>query len=126
MFRKCFRSQKFVKIYVVVLTLFLILYFKQHILYFFGVNKWLENEVLSQINVYEKQIRDYESHIIVGLGNEGRASYLDDADKEFGQLSLKMLSVNTVLSDRIPLDRTLKDYRHPQYVVDIKIYFLLI
>lgn len=116
MFRKCFRSQKFVKIYVVVLTLFLILYFKQHILYFFGVNKWLENEALSQINVYEKQIRDYESHIIVGLGNEGRASYLDDADKEFGQLSLKMLSVNTVLSDRIPLDRTLKDYRHPQYV----------
>lgn len=114
MFRRCFRSHKLVKIYITCLTLFFLLYFKDDLLAFFGLKTWINDESFNQLSIYEKQIREYESHIIVGLGNEGRASYLDDSDKEFGQLSLKMLAINTVLSDRIPLDRTLKDYRHPQ------------
>ncbi|GLV38381.1 Polypeptide N-Acetylgalactosaminyltransferase 1 [Carabus blaptoides fortunei] len=111
MIRLCLRSKYIFKLYFAVLAILILIFFKKQIFRAFGR---FEDEDTNKLSIYEKQIREYESHIISGLGNEGRASFLDDTDKEFGQLSLKIVAVNTVLSDRIPLDRTLKDYRHPQ------------
>lgn len=60
----------------------------------------------------EKAIREYEARIIHGLGADGRAAYLNGEDKAMGELALKSVAINTVLSDRIPLDRPLRDPRH--------------
>ncbi|KAI7815448.1 polypeptide N-acetylgalactosaminyltransferase [Rhyzopertha dominica] len=62
--------------------------------------------------IWEKKIRDYESKIIPNLGNYGEPAYLQGEDKKKGEEALKKVALNTVLSDRMPLDRILRDPRN--------------
>lgn len=62
--------------------------------------------------VYEKALREYESKIIPNLGDNGEAAVLDGSDALKGEEALKTFALNTVLSDRMPLDRKLRDPRH--------------
>ena len=71
-------------------------------------------EELESMNKYELVIGEYESQIISGLGKYGKAAFLDGEAKEKGKEALKTFALNTVLSDRIPLDRPLGDYRHQE------------
>lgn len=61
---------------------------------------------------FERRLRKYESRIIANLGSNGEPSYLYGRDREEGEKALKSVALNTVLSDRMPLNRTLKDPRH--------------
>lgn len=61
---------------------------------------------------WENKIREYEQRIIPNLGNYGEPSYLLGKEKEEGENALKKVALNTVLSDRMPLDRILKDPRN--------------
>lgn len=63
-------------------------------------------------SVYEKTLREYESKIIPNLGDNGEAAFLDGSDALKGEEALKTFALNTVLSDRMPLDRKLRDPRH--------------
>lgn len=63
-------------------------------------------------NVYEKKLREYESKIIPNLGDNGEPAFLDGSDALKGEEALKTFALNTVLSDRMPLDRKLRDPRH--------------
>lgn len=66
--------------------------------------------------LFEKQLKAYESRIILNLGRNGEPAYLQGRDKEMGEEALKKVALNTVLSDRMPLNRTLKDPRHKKWV----------
>lgn len=70
------------------------------------------DELYDYDNKEEKAIREYESKIIKGLGEDGKAAFLDGDEKALGELALKSVAMNTILSDRIPLDRPLRDMRH--------------
>lgn len=48
----------------------------------------------------------------LGLGEEGEAAFLDGQDAIDGEKALKKFALNTVLSDRMPLDRELRDPRN--------------
>lgn len=61
---------------------------------------------------FEKIIREYELKAVPHLGDHGEAAHLEGKDKEEGEKALKSVALNTVLSDRIPLNRTLRDPRH--------------
>lgn len=63
---------------------------------------------------YESFLSEYESKMIEGLGDEGEPAYLEGDDKIEGDESLKTFALNTVLSDRMPLDRKLRDPRSPR------------
>ncbi|XP_044763841.1 polypeptide N-acetylgalactosaminyltransferase 1-like [Coccinella septempunctata] len=63
---------------------------------------------------YESILQGYESKIIPGLGDEGEPAYLEGEDKKYGEKSLNIFALNTVLSDRMPLDRKLRDPRSPR------------
>lgn len=77
------------------------------------VSEQLQSNV-DESNEYEIKLRAYESKMIRNLGNNGEGAYLDDSkDREMGQETLKKLALNTVLSDRMPLNRTLRDPRNP-------------
>lgn len=69
-------------------------------------------ETNAENSEFERKILEYESRIIPGLGQYGEAAYLEGEDKEKGELMLKEVALNTVLSDRMPLDRKLRDPRH--------------
>ncbi|CAH1118570.1 unnamed protein product [Phaedon cochleariae] len=60
----------------------------------------------------ENKLRDYESRIIPNLGNNGEPAFLDGSDAKLGEKALKKFALNTVLSDRMPLDRKLRDPRN--------------
>lgn len=63
--------------------------------------------------VFERKLRDYESRMIEGLGDGGEPAYLPEGEeKEAGERALKAVALNTVLSDRMPLKRKLKDFRN--------------
>ncbi|KAG5882553.1 hypothetical protein JTB14_007160 [Gonioctena quinquepunctata] len=61
---------------------------------------------------FEKKIKDYESRIIPNLGDNGEPSYLDGNDAREGERALKTFALNTILSDRMPLNRKLRDPRN--------------
>ncbi|KAJ8956321.1 hypothetical protein NQ318_015059 [Aromia moschata] len=67
-------------------------------------------------NVFEQKLRDYESKIIANLGDDGDPAYLTGDDAKKGDESLKTFALNTVLSDRMPLDRKLRDPRNKKQV----------
>lgn len=106
MLRKCLRIRNFFLFYIISVVLFLIFYFLR---LYANDQSWN----VDYNNPEEKAIREYESKVIKGLGGDGKAAYLDGDDKTLGELALKSVAMNTILSDRIPLDRTLKDVRHP-------------
>lgn len=62
---------------------------------------------------YERQVLEDEARIIPGLGEGGVAAHLMGEEKRLGEESEKKLAINVYLSDRIPYNRTLKDYRNP-------------
>ncbi|KAJ8916512.1 hypothetical protein NQ315_000154 [Exocentrus adspersus] len=64
------------------------------------------------VALYEKKLREYESAIVPNLGDNGEAAFLDGADALKGEKALKTFALNTVLSDRMPLDRKLRDPRN--------------
>jgi len=56
-----------------------------------------------------------EVNVNPGKGEMGVASFLDsDADKKYAESIFKNHSFNSYLSDKISLDRTIKDVRGPQ------------
>nr|CAI5825814.1 unnamed protein product [Callosobruchus analis] len=61
---------------------------------------------------YEMQLKDYENRIIAHLGENGDPAYLDGTDAKEGEKALKKIALNSVLSDRIPLNRKLRDPRN--------------
>ncbi|VEN35240.1 unnamed protein product [Callosobruchus maculatus] len=61
---------------------------------------------------YENQLRDYENRIIPNLGENGDPAYLVGIDAKEGEKALKKIALNSILSDRIPLDRKLRDPRN--------------
>lgn len=109
MMRKCFRIRTFFLFYLFTLVIFLIVYFVR---YYIREESW----DLNSSDPEERAIREYESKIIRGLGADGKAAYLDGDDKALGELALKSVAMNTVLSDRIPLDRPLRDVRNTEWV----------
>lgn len=110
MLRKCLRIRKYLILHAFILLL-LLLFFA--IRFLARDNDW---ELMKVLSDEEKHIREYESRIVQGLGADGKAAYLDGEDKTLGELALKSVAMNVILSDRIPLDRTLKDTRHEVYV----------
>ncbi|CAH0599963.1 unnamed protein product [Chrysodeixis includens] len=62
---------------------------------------------------YEREILEDEARIIPGLGEGGAAAHLIGEEKKLGEESEKKLAINVYLSDRIPYNRTLKDFRNP-------------
>ncbi|XP_019875284.2 polypeptide N-acetylgalactosaminyltransferase 1-like [Aethina tumida] len=63
-------------------------------------------------NVYEVKLREYEAKIVVGLGDNGEPAFLEGKDAIDGDEALKTFALNTVLSDRMPLNRKLRDPRN--------------
>lgn len=66
--------------------------------------------------VWEDKITEYEKRLVPGLGNNGEPSYLQGEEQSEGEKALKSVALNTVLSDRMPLDRRLKDPRNKKLV----------
>lgn len=64
------------------------------------------------VQVFEDKILRYEAGIISNLGNDGEPAFLEGDDKEKGDNAVKAVALNTVLSDRMPLNRSLQDNRH--------------
>ncbi|KRT82492.1 hypothetical protein AMK59_3039 [Oryctes borbonicus] len=64
------------------------------------------------IQILENKIREYEERMIPNLGDNGEPAHLTGEDKEKGDEALRNVALNTVLSDRMPLTRSLKDCRN--------------
>lgn len=62
--------------------------------------------------ILEQKLQEYESKIIPGLGDNGEPAFLDGIDAKEGDKALKTYALNYVLSDRMPLDRKLRDPRN--------------
>ncbi|XP_075212593.1 polypeptide N-Acetylgalactosaminyltransferase 1 [Lycorma delicatula] len=63
--------------------------------------------------VYESLIRESESKIIYGLGNNGEAVKLTGDEAREGGEVYKKTAFNLVVSNKVALNRTIKDARHP-------------
>lgn len=114
MFLRClrFKRQTIKYVLVVFLIVVLVLYIRKLQL---PVNEAIINERQfdSHVNQYERQLILYESKIVPNLGNNGESAYLVSAEeRDAGEKALKKLALNTVLSDRMPLNRTLRDPRN--------------
>lgn len=114
MLRSCFRLKRihlklfFIAIIIVSLTF---IYLKMKI----PNDIELENRqkfVNTENNVFEQKLREWEGKIIPGLGDNGETAFLDGQDALDGEKALKKFALNTVLSDRMPLDRKLRDPRN--------------
>lgn len=79
-----------------------------------GIMSENDEKVAHLAGKYEGILQEYESKMITGLGNEGEPAYLDGEDRMKGEESLKTFALNTVLSDRMPLNRKLRDPRSPR------------
>lgn len=71
-------------------------------------SKLLQNRT----NILEQKLVEYESKIIPGLGDNGEPAFLDGVDAKEGEKALKTFALNYVLSDRMPLNRKLRDPRN--------------
>lgn len=94
-------------------------------IYFKCFHKPEKNEINypPELQILEDKIRRYEGGIIPNLGNYGEPAFLKGPDKEKGEEALKHVALNTVLSDHMPLNRTLKDNRHKKLDLKKNIYF---
>lgn len=74
----------------------------------------VQNKRLSKnfTHILELKLQEYENKIIPGLGDNGEPAFLDGADAKEGEKALKTYALNYVLSDRMPLDRKLRDPRN--------------
>ncbi|XP_022816861.1 uncharacterized protein LOC111349842 [Spodoptera litura] len=106
--RKCYQAAKFVLLVVLVVTILSL--FEQ----WRGGKRNARAEYSDPIEAeYERQILEDEARIIPGLGEGGAAAHLLGEEKKLGEESEKKLAINVYLSDRIPYNRTLKDFRNP-------------
>uniref|UniRef100_A0A6P7FEL8 Polypeptide N-acetylgalactosaminyltransferase n=1 Tax=Diabrotica virgifera virgifera TaxID=50390 RepID=A0A6P7FEL8_DIAVI len=112
MLLKCIRLKKIhVRcIFILVVTIFLVVLISKLIPKETPYKYSKLSSNLSQI--FEKRLRDYESRIIPNLGDNGEAAVLDGPDAKAGEEALKKFALNTVLSDRVPLNRKLRDPRN--------------
>ncbi|XP_053621312.1 uncharacterized protein LOC128681448 isoform X2 [Plodia interpunctella] len=102
--RKCWYSVKI--IFLLMLVLCLLSLFE----------KWRggKRTAGAQETEYEKEIREDEARIIPGLGEGGRSIFLqDEKERQLGAESEKKLGMNVYISDRMPYNRTLNDFRNP-------------
>lgn len=108
------RRSLFKKILFVIALITIYVYYKLlHLPSFYNEFLKYEQAPLSkEERRLEEKIRDYESKIIPNLGNYGEPAYLQGKEKELGEQALKKVALNTVLSDRTPLNRILKDPRN--------------
>lgn len=60
----------------------------------------------------EGRIRDYERRTVPGLGRNGEAAHLEGEERAQGKIALKTVALDTVVCDRVPLNRTLRDPRN--------------
>ncbi|KAL3270804.1 hypothetical protein HHI36_021326 [Cryptolaemus montrouzieri] len=113
MLMKCGRIKKlYIRILVVIFfAIWLIFYLK-----FFKLKlpTEIEEKVSRLAAKYEGTLEEYESKIIPGLGDDGEPAFLEGEDQAKGDESLKTFALNTVLSDRMPLNRKLRDPRNPR------------
>lgn len=66
----------------------------------------------NKTNTLEQKLLDYESKVIHGLGDNGEPAFLEGVDASEGEKALKKWALNYVLSDRMPLNRKLRDPRN--------------
>ncbi|XP_001607575.2 polypeptide N-acetylgalactosaminyltransferase 1 [Nasonia vitripennis] len=62
---------------------------------------------------FETWIETYLSNESANLGDFGEAAYLSDSEKQNGSLVYSKRAVNVVLSNKIPLQRRIRDMRDP-------------
>ncbi|KAK4877857.1 hypothetical protein RN001_010363 [Aquatica leii] len=107
--RRCFRKRRHIcRSFIYTLVIFAVVLIVYR---FFDVPKQ-ERLAISSDNAFEIKLRNYESKIIPNLGNNGEPAFLDGDEKKAGDEALKKVALNTVLSDRMPLNRTLRDPRN--------------
>ncbi|CAH0548763.1 unnamed protein product [Brassicogethes aeneus] len=94
-------------IVVFILILYVLVYLKLFNNDISGFNLPLKFE-----NEFEAILGPYEAKIIEKLGNNGEPAYLWGDEALEGEKALKKFALNTILSDRMPLDRKLKDPRN--------------
>lgn len=70
-------------------------------MYLSDKEEWLEHKIV-----------DYERRVVLNLGRDGEPAYLQGKEKENGENALKTVALNTILCDRVPLNRTLRDPRN--------------
>ncbi|CAG9834198.1 unnamed protein product [Diabrotica balteata] len=115
MLLKCIRLKKIhVRcIFILVVTIFLVVLISKLIPKETPNGGYKSSKLSSNLSqIFEKRLRDYESRIIPNLGDNGEAAVLDGADAKAGEEALKKFALNTVLSDRVPLNRKLRDPRN--------------
>lgn len=114
MLRSCFRLKRIhLKLFfiAIIIVSLIFIYLKMKI----PNDIELENRqkfVNTENNVFEQKLREWEGKIIPGLGDNGETAFLDGQDALDGEKALKKFALNTVLSDRMPLDRKLRDPRN--------------
>lgn len=112
MLLKCPRIKRvYLKLFTAVFIIVILFLYLRH---FSEKTPTLSKPVSKLASLYEKTIRDYERKIIPNLGHNGEAAYLEGQDAKDGEKALKKYALNTVLSDRMPLDRKLRDPRNPK------------
>ncbi|XP_053621287.1 polypeptide N-acetylgalactosaminyltransferase 1-like [Plodia interpunctella] len=100
--RKCRHSVKFIFLLILVLYLLSL------------IQKWRgDSQSPAALEaLYEKEIREDEARIIPGF-REGRYSIMSKEEVQSGDESLKKLGMNVYLSDKIPYNRSVIDFRNP-------------
>ncbi|XP_050558636.1 uncharacterized protein LOC118279613 isoform X3 [Spodoptera frugiperda] len=106
--RKCYQAAKLVLLVVLVVTILGL--FEQ----WRGGKRNARAEYSDPLEAeYEREILEDEARIVPGLGEGGAAAHLLGEEKKLGEESEKKLAINVYLSDRIPYNRTLRDFRNP-------------
>lgn len=76
---------------------------------FFGGDP--KNEKMIKIDWHDYKYMDFEKHR-TGIGEHGEAGYLDPKDEKERKRLFSQNGFNGLLSDRIALNRSVKDIRH--------------
>lgn len=74
-------------------------------------------------HIYESVIRETESKIVYGLGDNGEAVRLTGDEGREGDEVYKKKAFNLVVSNKVALNRTIKDARHPEYDFFIYLFY---
>lgn len=83
-------------------------------------------------NVHRKKIdwHDYKymkyEEARIGIGEHGKAEVLDVKDKDLEDRLFKRNGFNALLSDKISVNRSLPDIRHPGFVINFLLIFLIV
>lgn len=98
----------YLKHYILLITLGIILICSKNL-----IKKISPTKISSEWrDLFEKHIQKYEKEMIPNLGQNGEPAYLEEMQVQTGKNALKTFAANTILSNKIPLDRQLQDPRH--------------